>query len=101
MMYKELLLRSFSFGKQAWLVRLFPSAHSSLTSLFSVSPWPPALVPTRKITAWEAMGLSRLTNGIMVNVVRREISCLILVAFPLSRLRDSLPLGARARAPPE
>jgi len=59
-----------SLGKQPWLAPPFPSARFPLTSLF------------------------------VINVVRRETSSFASTISLLSRFRDSLPLGARARAPP-
>jgi hypothetical protein len=58
------------------------------------------LVPTWKTTACIGVCFSRLTSNGLVITSRREPARRVAWVLPGFRCRETVPLGARARAPP-
>jgi hypothetical protein len=98
MMHKEPVRRSFLLGKP--FRPALPSPPAYITSSLPTGPWPPSLVPTWQTTAWTGVCFSRLSSSGSVITLRGNSLYRAVLFILVSRCRETLPLGARARAPP-
>src|SRR5262249_18530166 len=100
MMHKEPARRSFLLGKPFRPALPSPPAYTPPISSLPTGPWPPSLVPTWQTTVCTGVCFSRLSSSGSVIRPQYNSSHRAVLFVPASRCRETLPLGARARAPP-
>lgn len=100
MMNKEPARRSFLRGKLFWPTPSSLPVSSFLRLPLLITPWPPSLVPTWQTTAWAGVCFSRLSRSRSMTIARRDLSHRAVSVMPVSHRRETVPPGARARAPP-
>jgi hypothetical protein len=97
MMHKEFSQRSFFLGTPRRLASSLFLSFALPSFPLPVAPWPPSLIPTGETTSWTGECVSCLVVSEAVEMNQREV---VPVVFPALRFRETVPLGARARAPP-
>ena len=100
MMHEEPARRSLLLGKPSRPALSSPPAYTLPISSLPTGPWPPSLVPTWQTTVWTGVCFSRLSSSGSVITLGGNSSHRAVLFGPVFRCRETLPLGARARAPP-